>query len=197
MKRRKPISAVPQEGSDSDVDLKREQENLQEQLAKIQAKMDMKKAKGAETRGTSPTPSTCTSRPSLIPSDRSTAARPRPSQCKADSQTTGPMNDAPNPTQATKPAGARPVAAPLRGRGRSYSFPSTVCDDDYDPKEEENDCSSASEEERDAQGKYRAARQVLNSGRFGVVYDPKTGQDTCLMFRNVFQNQDPTPACSL
>ena len=77
---------------------------------------------------------------------------------------------------------SRPVAAPLRMGGRKEMSRSDSCRS-ITPTLRESTVGSASsgdedENERDPAGRTTARTEALNSGRWGVVYDPKTGKAT-------------------
>ena len=109
-----------------------------------------------------------------------------------DSMPSKPASQVPKPADsmpsrpATKPS-TRPVAAPLRRQDQkqhlsSASFPATEAeesqiDDDYDDDDE----NSNEDKYEKMDGASRGRAGITNSGRFGLVHDPKNGKVTRLL----------------
>ena len=165
--RKRPASspATQDGGCSSDEDLLTEQANLQEQLEKIKLKLAAKKVK--------PMPSSSTKLPAApvkheanIP-EPPKPMKPRPSPSQAPSSQKAPAEKPVRPSRA--------VAAPLRQGGQRCSASQAS----MPPPTEPSDLGDSSDDESDDGS---MGKEAANSGKYGMVYCPKTGKDFWLNY---------------
>ena len=167
--------------------LAQEKASLEEQIAKINARMEARGNKRqVKHEGDAPPRKKSATAPSSAPPEA-----PEPATLKRQGANVFPNRsssslDQPKPKPSSRgPSDAdasRPVAAPLRMGGRKEMSRSDSCRA-ITPTLRESTVGSASsgdedENERDPAGRTTARTEALNSGRWGVVYDPKTGKAT-------------------
>ena len=192
VKRPRPHS--PAESEDSGDDLVQAKLDLEEQLARINAKIasGTKKSKreqpedknagkeGGEASATDKRP------------------RPRPSDAPTPASSEAPRSEFPTPGPLKPPrlqaARPRPVAAPLRATLQNKqvattglrktpsqaSLPTTLSERTF-ANEDSDDLDDDDNDDSVIDSKAPRKKDVTHSGRFGIVYDPRTGKASRLI----------------
>ena len=188
-----PATSPPPD--ESDLELLQEKQNLEEQLARLQAKLNKAKegkvkAERSISRSDPPAPSSRRASPAP-----STSAKRAPSQAPSRTPSQAPSgkrssSEGPKPSSRmvrqnafVDLANRRPVAAPSRARTLPPRV-EEIQEDDRDAEEDEELDQEAMEEEEEEETQERKTSgrtQVLNSGKYGTIHDSKTGQDFWLV----------------
>ena len=189
-----PATSPPPD--ESDLELLQEKQNLEEQLARLQAKLNKAKegkvkAERSISRSDPPAPSSRRASPAP-----STSAKRAPSQAPSRTPSQDPSgkrssSEGPKPSSRmvrqnafVDLANRRPVAAPSRARTLPPRV-EEIQEDDRDAEEDEEldqEAMEEEEEEEETQERKTSGRtQVLNSGKYGTIHDSKTGQDFWLV----------------